>query len=254
MTILAYHQVDRRRDFAWNMIQPECLAGQMRILAERGCRGVPFREAVETDEEDLVGITFDDAMEGVVRYGLPVLRDFGFRATLFVPTAWVGKRNMWDSRLVGRRTRHAGWEDLSTAAAAGWEIASHGHTHRDLASLGAEELEKELLLSKNLIRERIGAETDSISWPFGRVNDKAAGAARRTGYRRGCISFAAANRGDPFRVGRIGVRRFDRRREFIAKLEEGPLHRFQVCKDRAAHFFSIATPLVWQRIWRIGAT
>jgi len=251
-TVLAYHQVDRRRDFAWNMLSPERLARQMEILARRGFRGATFREAAEGGT-GIVGITFDDALEGVVRYGLPVLRAFGFRATLFVPTAWAGKRNDWDTRLAGRRTAHAGWDDLARAAGAGWEIGSHGHTHRDMTLLTAEEAEGELRLSRERIREWTGDRADSIAWPFGQADGKLAGAARRAGFRRGCLSVPDGIPGDPLRSGRVGVRRFEGDAEFLAKIEGGPLYRCQVWKDRVAHFVSLATPRLWHRIRRIEA-
>ncbi|MBN1826728.1 MAG: polysaccharide deacetylase family protein [Candidatus Eisenbacteria bacterium] len=252
MVVLAYHQVDRRLDFAWNMISPERLARQMELLARRGWRGVPFREAIG-GESRIVGITFDDALDGVVRFGLPVLRSFGFRATLFVPTAWAGRRNGWDTRLAGRRVVHAGWDSLARAAGEGWEIGSHGHTHRDLTLLPAEEAEREIRVSREIILRRTGIRAESIAWPFGQADERLSGAARRAGFRRGCLAVPDGDPADPFRIGRIGVRRFDGEAEFLSKIEGGPLYRCQVWKDRVAHFVSLATPRLWQRIRRIDA-
>lgn len=250
--VLAYHQVDRRVDFAWNMLTPERLARQMALLARRGFRGTTFREAA-AGETGVLGITFDDALEGVVRHALPVIRSFGFRATLFVPTAWVGRRNGWDTRLAGRRTLHAGWDALARAAAEGWEIGSHGHTHRDLTLLPPAEAERELRLSRDLIRERTGDRADSIAWPFGQADRSLAEAAAAAGYLRGCLSVPDGAPGDPLRAGRIGVRRFEGDAEFLSKIEGGPLYRCQVWKDRVAHFVSLATPRLWHRLRRIEA-
>ena len=253
MTVLAYHQVDRRRDFAWNMLSPEKLSAQMERLKSRGYLGVPLVEATEGSGRREIGITFDDGLACVIRFALPVLRPLGFRATIFVPTAWVGRRNEWDTRLGGRRVRHAEWEELREAADAGWEIGSHGHTHRDLTSLSEKEAAEELREARRLIRNRLGGEAASIAYPFGRVSEPVVRMAREGGYRRGCLSVTGRGRIDPFRIGRIGVRRFDTEREFLAKVEGGTLYPWQVWKDRIASFVARGTPRISQRVRRMGA-
>ncbi|RPJ44046.1 MAG: polysaccharide deacetylase family protein, partial [Candidatus Latescibacterota bacterium] len=135
MRVLAYHRVEPLRDLAWNRVSPGRLERQMRILERAGRRGVPLRELGSGAPGSEVAITFDDALADAVRFALPILGRFRFRATVFVPTAWVGLPNDWDTRIAGRPVRHASWEEIRAAAAAGWEIGSHGHTHRDLTSL-----------------------------------------------------------------------------------------------------------------------
>jgi peptidoglycan/xylan/chitin deacetylase (PgdA/CDA1 family) len=251
VTVLAYHQVDRRRDFAWNMISPERLADQAELLRRRGYRGVCLKEHEERCGNGMVGLTFDDGLAGVVRFALPVLRQLGFRATLFVPTAWVGRWNEWDTRLGGRRVRHATWKEIREAAAAGWEIGSHGHTHRDLMRLPEEEVRRELRCSRRLIRQETGMEAMSIAYPFGRVSEGIVRMAEQEGFRWGCVSVARSEGSDPYRIGRVGVRRFDTEREFLAKVEGGALYPWQVWKDRIASFVARGTPVILHRLRRV---
>ena len=251
MTVLAYHQVDRRRDFAWNMISPERFAAQGDLLRRRGYSGVTLRDHEEDGGGKTVGLTFDDALAGVVRFALPVLRQLGFRATLFVPTAWVGCWNEWDTRLGGRRVRHATWEELRRVVEAGWEIGSHGHTHRDLTHLPDEEVRRELRRSRDLITRETGEDAHSIAYPFGRISERVVRIAKETGFRRGCVSVVQPGGGDPFRIGRIGVRRFDTEREFLSKVEGGALYPWQVWKDRIASFVARGTPVIAHRLRRV---
>ncbi len=244
--LLAYHQVNDRFDFAWNCVSPRALRNQMKVLRDRGLEGIPFREAALGETDRQVGITFDDAYACVIQYALPILTDFGFRATLFPAVQWEGRNNLWDSRLVGRRVRHASWKELEKAAALGWEIGSHGLGHRDLTTLGEDDLRNELVQSRQEIEERLDVEVISIAYPFGQTDDRVVRLAAEAGYRFGCLSVPNAG-GDLFRLGRMGVRRFDTILDFQAKIGGGPLLPFQVIKDRIAHYCSRATPLISQK-------
>ncbi|MFH1681274.1 MAG: polysaccharide deacetylase family protein [Candidatus Eisenbacteria bacterium] len=252
--VLAYHRVEPFGDLAWNRVSPDRFEKQMELLREEGLRGVPLRELLEGEGRGDVAITFDDALASAVRHALPILRRFGFRATIFAPTAWVGRRNEWDTRLVGRAVRHASWEELSGAAAEGWEVGSHGHTHRDLTRLAGEgELRRELETSARLIAERIGRAPVTIAYPFGRTDDRVARAAADSGFSWGCLSYPEGEGGGPWRIGRVGVRLFDGDAEFLAKVKGGPLYPLQVAKDRIAHFCSLGTPRILHRIRKVEA-
>jgi peptidoglycan/xylan/chitin deacetylase (PgdA/CDA1 family) len=251
--VLAYHRVEPCRDLSWNRVSPRRFERQMELLRREGCRGVSLRERIRSNGGASVAITFDDGLASVVRHALPVLARFGFRATIFVPTGWVGRLNGWDSRLVGRPVRHAGWKELEAAAAEGWEIGSHGHTHRDLTILPEEEARGELAISRALIADRIGTAPAAVAYPFGRMNERVARLAREAGYACGCISFASRGVPDPWRIGRSGVRLFDGDADFLAKVRGGPLESWQAAKDRLAHLFSLGTPRLFHRIRKVDA-
>jgi peptidoglycan/xylan/chitin deacetylase (PgdA/CDA1 family) len=251
--VLAYHRVEPFRDLAWNRVSPGRFAAQMELLAARGLRVVPLGDLLAGGRSGEIAVTFDDALSGVVRYAVPVLERLGFRGTLFVPTAWVGRPNLWDTRLVGRRVLHASWKELERAAEAGWELGSHGHTHCDLTRVPDEEARRELEASRDLLAARLGVAPLSVAYPFGEVTERVARLAREAGYRWGCLAVPAGGSSDPFRVGRVGVRVFDGMAEFLAKVEGGPLYPIQVAKDRIAHFVSRGTPRIVHRIRRMEA-
>ena len=59
------------------------------------------------------------------------------------------------------------WDQIQDLAAKGFEIGSHTHTHRVLATLSAEEQEEELRHSKAVLEQRLGRGVRSLAYPVG---------------------------------------------------------------------------------------
>jgi peptidoglycan/xylan/chitin deacetylase (PgdA/CDA1 family) len=77
---------------------------QMALLA-RGFNVLPLPEALAaldagTLPPRAVCITFDDGYRSVHDLALPVLREFGLPATVFVTSGFVGEGNMWNDRII----------------------------------------------------------------------------------------------------------------------------------------------------------
>jgi peptidoglycan/xylan/chitin deacetylase (PgdA/CDA1 family) len=80
---------------------------------------------------------------GVIEHGLPILKEFGFTATVFVCSDYIGKTNDWN--LKDKKNRiHMNTNDLHTLQKEGWEIGSHGLSHSSLLRLSDEDLQNEL--------------------------------------------------------------------------------------------------------------
>jgi len=133
-----------------------------------------------------VCLTFDDGYESFYHEVLPLLREFEAPATLFVITGYVGRDNDWDAHLGLNRRRHLDWGQIREAARAGVEIGSHTCTHRDLTRLPPDEVQRELLLSKREIEDRLGREVISLALPFGAATLEVFSQARQAGYREIC--------------------------------------------------------------------
>ena len=56
------------------------------------------------DKSNLIICTFDDGYTGVKEYGLPILKEFGFTATVFVCSNYIGKKNDWNLKDKKNRT------------------------------------------------------------------------------------------------------------------------------------------------------
>ena len=82
--------------------------------------------------------------------------------------------------------RFLNWDEARTMIGGGMAIGSHTHSHRVLSQLGAEEQRQELAYSRDLLRERLGAEAAALAYPVGGAtsfSEQTQRLARETGYR-----------------------------------------------------------------------
>jgi peptidoglycan/xylan/chitin deacetylase (PgdA/CDA1 family) len=117
-------------------------------------------------ERNSFHISFDDGMRNIVENALPILREYGVPAILFVPTAIVSapKGKFVEIRRVlgasGVDAEIVTWSDLERMQAAGFAIGSHTRTHALLANClkSASAIEDEIAGSKLDLERRLGIE------------------------------------------------------------------------------------------------
>lgn len=121
------------------------------------------------DKEHSIVCTFDDGYVGVFQHALPLMRQYGFTATVFVCTDYIGKLNNWNLKDKVSRL-HMNLSQLRNLQEAGWEIGSHGANHCSLLRLDEVSLENTLALSKSLLEELLGTPIHSFAYPYGDSN------------------------------------------------------------------------------------
>ena len=205
----------------------------------RGLRIGTIEEAIL--REDTVAITFDDGYDDILQM-LPLLGEHRITITVFVPTAFIGKTNSWDSFLLKNKRRHLSEEQIKQLVAAGVEFGSHSHSHCDLSRLKDDAIEEELRKSKNILEALTGREVKYIAYPFGRGDNRVSAIARRLGYQAGIWSSARV--ADVFNVGRTPLNRFDTQLTINAKLHPGILSGSENLKSLIISRFSHLTPLI----------
>lgn len=119
-----------------------------------------------------LAITFDDGLSSHAELAAGELESHGFRGTFFVTPKWTGMPGYMD------------WPQLRQLVAAGHQVQSHGWSHQLLPRCGPEDLRIELTRSKELLEQRLGAETHSIAFPGGACNAAIIRACGECGYRR----------------------------------------------------------------------
>lgn len=193
-------------------IPPEQLRQQLDFLVRHGFHGATFSQIVAGEApEKAVAITFDDAFRSVLDHAFPVLSEFGFPGTVFVPTALVGLPapmswpgiDKWDGGPYEDELRGMTWDELRQLRDGGWEVASHTRSHAYLPDLADAELQAELAESRESCSRELGEPCRSIAYPYGAVDDRVARAAGEAGYEGG----AALRPGppDPLRWPRLGI-------------------------------------------------
>lgn len=74
------------------------------------------------------------------------------------------------------------WDDVARLAREGMAFGGHGAEHRLLTRLSPSEAEAEIVASRDVIDERLGAPPAMFSYPNGSWNDEVASLAKRHGY------------------------------------------------------------------------
>jgi len=218
-SVLCYHRIGGPLELGVTRVGRSVFARQMAALARAGWRTMTLQEFAL--RRDVVGaqhaaplhdrttpceflLTFDDGYASLAEHAYPVLEDVGFTATTFVITDYVGKTNDWDIRYTWDRLPHLTWPDIERWRARGFDFASHGATHRRLTWLSDTGITAELSRSRDTLTTRLGPDAGrAVAYPFGAVDERVVGLARRAGYELGFGG--VRGNGDPLHLPRVPV-------------------------------------------------
>ena len=168
--VLTFHAVDDSGSVL--SFPPEGLRRLVRGLRASGHAVVPLEELLERPgEPDRVALSFDDGMRSVFERALPVLREEGVTASLFLTTGVVGKDNGWPGQPAGiPRMPMLSWDEVEALHDAGWAIEAHSVSHPDLRALGDAELDAELAQGAEEIARRLGRRPRAFAYPYGHLD------------------------------------------------------------------------------------
>jgi hypothetical protein len=97
-------------------------------------------------------LNFDDDWKGQVTYAVPILEKYGFNASFYVTTGCLAYQNSSFCNNAGGESAMT-WNDIKALSELGYDIQSHGVSHKDLTTLSAAELEYEVGQSKQSLLE-----------------------------------------------------------------------------------------------------
>lgn len=131
-------------------------------------------------------LTFDDASYDFYHYVFPLLKELGLRALLGVPTHYIVEKTslppeirlsvpytmLMQEEIAREKVPFCTWEELSTMVKSGLvEVASHSHLHPNL-TFPFVDLEREVVLSKKILEERLPQAVTSFIYPFGKSDER----------------------------------------------------------------------------------
>jgi peptidoglycan/xylan/chitin deacetylase (PgdA/CDA1 family) len=145
---------------------------QMRQLHDEGFQTVSLADflAFTAGRRQLprrsVLLTFDDGYKSFVQYARPTLKDYGFGATLFVYSDFIGAGGL-------------SWSDLRALITQGFDVQAHSKTHGNLRrkenesqAAYAKRIEAELAYPLDLFRKHLGRAADTLAYPYGDTDEE----------------------------------------------------------------------------------
>jgi peptidoglycan/xylan/chitin deacetylase (PgdA/CDA1 family) len=177
LRVLMYHKVNDQ----WpnpTTVPTAVFAEQMSLLGTLGYTPVSL-DAVRDHYVDgaplppqAVLITFDDGYRDNLENALPILRERGYPAVVFVPIGYLdpaARPLPHEENLVrmGVRNPTLDWDELAELEQGGVRIESHGIGHRQLTELDPDEALREIALSRERLGERLGREVEAYAYVKG---------------------------------------------------------------------------------------
>jgi peptidoglycan/xylan/chitin deacetylase (PgdA/CDA1 family) len=229
--ILMYHGVGEQDEtsvhaYYRTVTTPHMFTRQMVYLRTNGYSAIGLEEVERRLERPTcvnrcVVITFDDGYSDFYLHAYPVLEKYGFTATVFLPTSFIG-----ETRLEFNGKSCLTWSEIRELVKCGVSFGSHTVTHPRLRDVDSRALNEEVVASKRTIEQKLGMIIRSFAYPFAfpqhdiKFKQLLRERLQSAGYTNGvCTSIGRVNgNADPFFLRRLPVNSCDDEKLFEAKL------------------------------------
>jgi peptidoglycan/xylan/chitin deacetylase (PgdA/CDA1 family) len=170
------------------VVSPAVLDAHLAALAADGWSMGSFSDvwAAPTGAK-VVALTFDDGFRDFYDEVIPLLEQYGARASLFVPTGYVGGTARWlapegeDDRPI------LDWVQLEAIAQSGVvEIGALSHAHPQLDMIDIARATAEIRLPRKILEDGLQEPVTTFAYPFGYFNRSVLRRVRDAGYELAC--------------------------------------------------------------------
>jgi peptidoglycan/xylan/chitin deacetylase (PgdA/CDA1 family) len=222
--ILVYHQITAEgpvEDVKSGAMPLEKFQQQMRYLHERGYRCVSLSESLQFDDgpsswRRTFVLTFDDGYRNFLTRAYPVLKQYGFTATIFLVTDYAGARSDWSG---ADGSPLLSWDEVRALRQEGITFGSHTCSHPQLTGLSEVQIRHEFTASKERLEAELDEEVYWLAYPYGESNADIQAIAPQSGYQTafGVITGESG----PYNLWRRPCRANDTQARFAFKLRPG---------------------------------
>jgi len=177
---------------------------QLSYLRSHSFRPVSLKDYLAGKQKKLklpkksVAITFDDGFQNFFSFARPLLKKYGYTATIFLVT---DKINNNDKDFLS-------WEEVIRLKEEGFSFGAHTSSHAVLTSLPPEVVKREVEESKKTIEEKLGQNVEFFCYPYGKFNSEVQAIVKDAGFSGAVVTPAGPGLEEgPFSLKRIGINR-----------------------------------------------
>lgn len=183
--VLMYHSVDENKEFF--TVSAGEFERQMKYLADNKYKVLSASDLIKSIEDGTeipsktVVLTFDDGYQDNYKNAFPILKKYGFLATIFVTTG-----SMSGTRITSKGTviPTLSWGQIKEMANSGFvEFFPHTHTHPKLDLISDDELRNEIRVSKEIIEKELNKKINVFAYPYGQSNQKVRDILKQEGFK-----------------------------------------------------------------------
>ena len=202
--VLVYHNLSAQ-DKGRLSLAARTFEAQIRQLHDDGFHAISLAEfvAFTAGRRQLprksVLLTFDDGYKSFVQYARPTLKDYGFGATLFVYSDFIGAGS------------GLSWQELRTLSDQGYDVQAHSKTHANLRrkegeseAAYAKRIEAELAYPLTLYKKNLPRAVDALAYPYGEMDDELLPFVAKYGY---AVAFTVRRQSNPSFVSPLKISR-----------------------------------------------
>jgi len=200
---LVYHNFSKKESDRTAVSQDDFEA-QMKYLKQHAYHVISIDQLLgfinykEQIPEKSIVITFDDAWRSIFDIALPILIKYGFTATFFVYTDFIGGGKAMT------------WKQIETLSKIGFDIQCQTKTHRNLAVPKKNEsfqeyfksIEMEISYPKQLIKKNLNIDCKYLAYPYGETNNLVIAMLKKHGYR---AAFTIDRKPNPFFIDKYRI-------------------------------------------------
>lgn len=119
---------------------------------------------------NVYAITFDDALLDFYTNAMPVIREFGYPVTMFVPTGLVGQYSLWDSYDKSKPLMN--WGQMKECQKHKVTFGSHTVHHVRLTECADDVIMEELSASLQTLRDHLENVIPALAYPGGYQDER----------------------------------------------------------------------------------
>ncbi len=202
VVVFIYHRFGDNKYPSTNVSTAD-FEGHLNYLKTNGFKVLSFGQAVDYIADPTIPyqakvacITIDDAFKSFFGNGYPLLRKYGFTASLFVNSETIGGGSFMT------------WEEIKKVADTGIEIGNHTHSHDYYLNIPLatrhEKFTEEVKLCQEIIKQQIDVTPLVFAYPFGEFDNEMKHIIQTLGFKGAAAQFSGVMYdGDRFAIPRF---------------------------------------------------